>query len=87
MILDQVIQVVALTATAAEEVVQVIFKSLRMAKPQIFSSPVFRNNLFYDVWFVDSIAKPLEHLKNFVLESLLSTDTENIRGIIFKEDT
>ncbi|KAF7992766.1 hypothetical protein HCN44_005110 [Aphidius gifuensis] len=77
------VPVVALTATAAKEVVQDIFKSLRMEKPQIFSSPVFRDNLFYDVWFVDSIAKPLEHLKNFILESLSSTDTKNNCGIIY----
>lgn len=40
----------------------------------IFSVPVFRPNLYYDVWFLEILDKPFEHLKNFIIESLGSQD-------------
>ncbi|XP_014212125.1 ATP-dependent DNA helicase Q5 [Copidosoma floridanum] len=65
------VPIVALTATASKEVKEDIFKTLRMNSPLIFSTPVFRSNLFYDVWFIDAIqADPVEHLKRFIKESL-----------------
>lgn len=45
-----------------------------MKNPAIFSVPVFRPNLYYDVWFLEILDKPLEHLKNFVIEALGSQD-------------
>lgn len=41
-----------------------------MQNPLIFSVPVFRPNLYYDVWFLEILDKPFEHLKNFILEAL-----------------
>lgn len=41
-----------------------------MKNPAIFSVPVFRSNLYYDVWFLEILDKPFEHLKNFIIESL-----------------
>lgn len=35
-----------------------------------FSIPVFRPNLYYDVWFLEVLDKPFDHLKNFIVEAL-----------------
>lgn len=45
-----------------------------MKNPAIFSVPVFRPNLYYDVWFLEILDKPFEHLRNFVIEALNSQD-------------
>ncbi|XP_043507171.1 ATP-dependent DNA helicase Q5-like isoform X2 [Frieseomelitta varia] len=68
------IPIIALTATAAKEVKDDILQCLNMKNPAIFSVPVFRPNLYYDVWFLEILDKPLEHLKNFVIEALGSQD-------------
>ena len=36
----------------------------------IFSQPVFRANLYYDIWFQEMLDKPFIHLKNFILDAL-----------------
>lgn len=41
-----------------------------MKSPVIFSVPVFRPNLYYDVWFLEILDKPFEHLKTFIVEAL-----------------
>jgi len=41
-----------------------------MKNALVFSQPVFRPNLYYDVWFLEILDKPFVHLKNFILESL-----------------
>lgn len=42
-----------------------------MNNPLVFSTPVFRSNLFYDVWFIDAIqTDPVDHLKKFIKECL-----------------
>lgn len=64
------IPMIALTATAAKEVVDDILKTLNMKNPLRFSIPVFRPNLYYDVWFLEIIDRPLDHLKNFIMEAL-----------------
>ncbi|XP_076278903.1 ATP-dependent DNA helicase Q5 [Lasioglossum baleicum] len=68
------IPIVALTATAAKEVKDDIMQSLSMKNPLIFSVPVFRSNLYYDIWFLESLDKPFEHLKSFILKALGSQD-------------
>ncbi|XP_066602735.1 ATP-dependent DNA helicase Q5-like isoform X2 [Prorops nasuta] len=64
------IPMIAVTATAAKHVVDDIFRCLNMDKPYIFSVPVFRPNLFYDVWFLEALEKPFEHLETFVKQTL-----------------
>ncbi|KAL2711579.1 ATP-dependent DNA helicase Q5-like [Vespula squamosa] len=64
------IPIIALTATAAKEVVVDILKTLNMKNILKFSIPVFRPNLYYDVWFLDILDKPFDHLKNFIVEAL-----------------
>lgn len=51
-----------------------ILQCLNMKNPAIFSVPVFRPNLYYDVWFLEILDKPFEHLRNFVIEALDSQD-------------
>ncbi|XP_012136098.2 ATP-dependent DNA helicase Q5 isoform X1 [Megachile rotundata] len=68
------IPIIALTATAAKEVKDDIMQSLNMKNPSIFSVPVFRPNLYYDVWFIEILDKPFEHLTNFIIEALGSQD-------------
>ncbi|XP_017758702.1 PREDICTED: ATP-dependent DNA helicase Q5-like [Eufriesea mexicana] len=68
------IPIIALTATAAKEVKDDILQCLNMKNPAIFSVPVFRSNLFYDVWFLEILDKPFDHLKNFIIETLGSQD-------------
>lgn len=63
------------------QVVQDIFQSLHMKEPLKFCAPVFRKNLFYDVWFVDPLTKPLDHLKNFIIEALASSEDVDLPGV------
>ncbi|XP_046754049.1 ATP-dependent DNA helicase Q5 [Diprion similis] len=64
------IPMIALTATADKEVVEDIFGTLKMKNPLNFALPVFRQNLYYDVWFIESLANPYVHLKNFIIDAL-----------------
>ena len=59
-----------------------IFKTLKMNNPLIFSVPVFRSNLFYDVWFLDVIPDPIEHLKLFIIQTLGPEDKSIPKVII-----
>ncbi|KAK2588441.1 hypothetical protein KPH14_004436 [Odynerus spinipes] len=82
------IPMIALTATAAKEVVDDILQTLNMKNPLRFSIPVFRPNLYYDVWFLDILDKPFDHLKNFIMEALgpLNECTPKVKrncGIIY----
>ncbi|XP_046466279.1 ATP-dependent DNA helicase Q5 [Neodiprion pinetum] len=64
------IPMIALTATADKEVVEDIFRTLKMKDPLNFTLPVFRQNLYYDVWFIEPLANPYVHLKNFIIDAL-----------------
>ncbi|XP_043483609.1 ATP-dependent DNA helicase Q5-like [Leptopilina heterotoma] len=88
------IPVVALTATATNEVIKDITSSLNMKNPLMISTPIFRSNLYYDVWYRDAIKNPIIHLKEFIKECL--GDNEETKpekkncGIVYcrrKEDT
>lgn len=49
-------------------------RTLCMKDPLIFSTPVFRSNLYYDVWFLEAIDEPFKHLQKFILETLDGQD-------------
>ncbi|XP_014479668.1 PREDICTED: ATP-dependent DNA helicase Q5-like [Dinoponera quadriceps] len=68
------VPVIALTATAAKQVKDDILQSLHMKDALIFSQPVFRPNLFYDVCFLETLDKPFMHLKSFILDALGPSD-------------
>uniref|UniRef100_A0A8C2X0B7 ATP-dependent DNA helicase n=1 Tax=Cyclopterus lumpus TaxID=8103 RepID=A0A8C2X0B7_CYCLU len=60
----------ALTATATKNVQQDIARSLNLHSPQSFITPVFRNNLHYDVIFRELLPNPYAHLYAFIQEAL-----------------
>ena len=60
----------ALTATATEEVKNDIFKFLSLTDALSFSLPCYRENIFYDVRFKESLKKPLDDLIEFAFKSL-----------------
>ncbi|XP_018318935.1 uncharacterized protein LOC108732553 isoform X2 [Agrilus planipennis] len=65
---DNNIPFVALTATAGAEVIKDIVSSLRFPESyKTFRSSCFRSNLFYDVYFQNSLDTQIfDHLKSFV---------------------
>ncbi|OTF72320.1 ATP-dependent DNA helicase Q5-like protein, partial [Euroglyphus maynei] len=77
----------ALTATASSKVVNDIIKILNFRLPvdkYIMSN--FRSNLHYDVHYKDSSDKPLEDLKNFVIQELGSNDQQLFNNMSNTED-
>ena len=52
----------------------------------IFASPVFRSNLFYDVWFLDILPDYYEHLKQFIKKFLGPNDDTIPKVIIIQID-
>ncbi|XP_011496136.1 PREDICTED: ATP-dependent DNA helicase Q5-like [Ceratosolen solmsi marchali] len=68
------VPIIAVTASATKEVIEDIFKTLQMKDPLIFTMPVFRSNLFHDIWFIDNLPDPVQHLKQFIVESLGHVD-------------
>lgn len=62
---------IALTATASAQVVTDITKQLCLRTPiRMFKVPCFRQNLFYDVVFKETVQDDFKHLKDFVLISM-----------------
>ncbi|TRY66286.1 hypothetical protein DNTS_023459 [Danionella cerebrum] len=74
---------VALTATAPKRVQEDIESSLRLRSPLLFASPVFRNNLKYDVIFRDLLPDPFVHLMAFAKEALGGTTAGKGCGIVY----
>ncbi|XP_055695152.1 ATP-dependent DNA helicase Q5-like [Lutzomyia longipalpis] len=75
---------VALTATAPKEVVKDILENLRFKEPIArFTTPCFRENLFYDVIFKNSINNDFKHLKEFIMQCKGSGDEGVPCGIIY----
>ncbi|XP_053692943.1 uncharacterized protein LOC128741277 [Sabethes cyaneus] len=80
---------IALTATASQKVVDDIFKNLRLKAPIAkFKTPCFRQNLYYDIIFKNSIQDDYIHLRDYI-ESILDKDDIDIKpskkacGIIY----
>lgn len=74
---------IALTATASREVVKDIIMNLKLSKNlSTFKTPCFRNNLYYDVIFQNSIKNEYEHLKDFITTSFgkESGETKNVNN-------
>lgn len=73
---------IALTATATSNVVEDIFKSLKLKRPVVkFKIGCFRKNLFYDVRFKDIVEDPILDLKKFALKSLGIGKEQNLDEI------
>ncbi|XP_056262094.1 ATP-dependent DNA helicase Q5 isoform X2 [Pseudoliparis swirei] len=70
----------ALTATATKNVQEDIARSLKLHSPLSFVTPVFRNNLHYDVIFRELLPNPYAHLYAFILEALAVDSGANRQG-------
>ncbi|XP_074553419.1 ATP-dependent DNA helicase Q5 [Halichoeres trimaculatus] len=70
----------ALTATAPKNVQEDIVKSLRLHSPLSFASPVFRNNLHYDVIFRELLQNPYAHLHAFIKKALAQDSSSKGQG-------
>ncbi|TNN83388.1 ATP-dependent DNA helicase Q5 [Liparis tanakae] len=70
----------ALTATATKTVQEDIARSLKLNSPQSFVTPVFRNNLHYDVIFRELLPNPYAHLYAFIQEALAVDSGANRQG-------
>ncbi|XP_031840604.1 ATP-dependent DNA helicase Q5 [Nomia melanderi] len=64
------VPIVAVTTTVTDKVIEDICELLTMESPKIFKMPVQQINVFYDVWFLDILSQPFEHLTNFITEVL-----------------
>ncbi|XP_076299105.1 ATP-dependent DNA helicase Q5-like isoform X2 [Lasioglossum baleicum] len=61
---------VAVTTTVTHEVIEDISRSLMLCSPKIFKLPAQQMNIYYDVWFLDILPNPFQHLNYFIIESL-----------------
>ncbi|OAD59223.1 ATP-dependent DNA helicase Q5 [Eufriesea mexicana] len=61
---------IAVTTTVTDEVIQDICKQLTLKTPKIFKMPVQQINVHYDMWFIDILSHPFDHLKSFIIEVL-----------------
>ncbi|XP_076240987.1 ATP-dependent DNA helicase Q5 [Calliopsis andreniformis] len=53
-----------------DEVMDHVIKILTLRTPKIFKMPIQQINVQHDVWFLDMLSNPLEHLKSFIVEVL-----------------
>ncbi|XP_037834602.1 ATP-dependent DNA helicase Q5 isoform X2 [Kryptolebias marmoratus] len=70
----------ALTATAPRNVQEDIVQSLRLRLPLFFVTPVFRNNLHYDVIFRELLPNPYAHLHGFITQALTTSSGSEGQG-------
>ncbi|XP_012141991.2 ATP-dependent DNA helicase Q5 isoform X1 [Megachile rotundata] len=61
---------IAVTTTVTDEVIKDICNLLALKTPKIFKLPVQQINVYYDIWFLDILSDPFEHLKNYIVEVL-----------------
>lgn len=87
---DEKIPFIALTATAGAEVTKDIIKNLHLSKThKTFKTSCFRDNLFYDVYFQNTLDHPYLHLKKYIITCLNAENeahlplTERGCGIIY----
>lgn len=69
--------------TCAEQVVDDIKNQLKLKEPVLmFKTPCFRENLYYDVCFEDTIQNSFNHLKRFI-NDCLGDDEEDVPLVSF----
>ncbi|CAD1479080.1 unnamed protein product, partial [Heterotrigona itama] len=78
---------IAVTTTVTNKVTIDICKFLTSEQVKIFKIPVQKINVHFDVWFVDILYDPIDHLKKFITSVLslfdLSNKTHKGFGIIY----
>ncbi|XP_078053166.1 uncharacterized protein LOC144478789 isoform X2 [Augochlora pura] len=60
---------IAVTTTVTQKVMEDICR-LALIKPRRFKIPINTRNVYYDVWFVDILPQPLDHLTEFIMRVL-----------------
>nr|XP_034171496.1 ATP-dependent DNA helicase Q5-like [Osmia lignaria] len=61
---------IVVTTTVTNEVIKDICEVLALKNPKIFILAAQKINVVYDIWFLDVLPDPFEHLKNFIVEVL-----------------
>ncbi|XP_068977533.1 ATP-dependent DNA helicase Q5-like [Bombus flavifrons] len=58
---------IAVTTTVTDKVTKDICKFLTLEDPKVFKIPIQQINVHLDVWFLDLLSDPFEHLKTFIV--------------------
>ncbi|XP_076677182.1 uncharacterized protein LOC143373642 isoform X3 [Andrena cerasifolii] len=66
---------IAVTTTVTDKVVEDICKVLTLTTPKVFRMSVQQIRVHCDVWFLDTLSNPFEHLKRFIAKVLCFVDT------------
>ncbi|CAK9795524.1 ATP-dependent DNA helicase Q5 [Anthophora plagiata] len=59
---------IAVTTIVTHKVIEDICTMLTLKTPRVFKIPVQQSNVHYDIWFLDILSHPFEHLKKFIVE-------------------
>ncbi|XP_043265417.1 ATP-dependent DNA helicase Q5-like isoform X2 [Colletes gigas] len=80
---------VVVTTTVTDKVLEDICKLLKLHAPKIFKIPVERINVHHDVWFLDMISCPFEHLRDFIIKALgtLNVSDQKMGLVYCREET
>ncbi|KOC60962.1 ATP-dependent DNA helicase Q5 [Habropoda laboriosa] len=79
---------IAVTTTVTYKVIEDICTLLTLKTPRVFKIPVQQINVHHDIWFLDILSHPFDHLKNFIVQVLgfLGSSTHKMHkgfGIIY----
>ncbi|XP_043790322.1 ATP-dependent DNA helicase Q5-like isoform X2 [Apis laboriosa] len=82
---------ILVTTTVTYKVIEDICKLLPLESPKIFRMPVQQINILYDVWFLDIISHPFDHLRKFFVQTfgfldLSSQEIHKKFGVIYCRD-
>ncbi|CAK9824395.1 ATP-dependent DNA helicase Q5 [Anthophora retusa] len=61
---------IAVTPIVTHKVIEDICTMLALKTPRVFKIPIQQINLHYDIWFLDILSHPFDHLKKFIVEVL-----------------
>lgn len=76
----QSIQFLALTATAPKLVRDDVLSNLSFKNAAIFQVSCFRNNLYYDIIYKNSLQNDFPELKEYIDQCLVENEKENLKG-------
>ncbi|XP_058803927.1 ATP-dependent DNA helicase Q5-like isoform X2 [Phymastichus coffea] len=70
------VPVIAISATTDLEAQKDIIEKFDLLNPKIYAMPVFRSNLYYDTWYINTLPDPLVHLIKFI-QNCFSSHNDN----------
>ncbi|XP_031773790.1 ATP-dependent DNA helicase Q5-like [Apis florea] len=82
---------ILITTTVTYKVIEDVCKLLPLENLKIFRMPVQQINILYDVWFLDIISHPFDHLRKFFIQAfgfldLSSQEIHKKFGVIYCRD-